>query len=143
MYTWTHPREDDQYLPEYPEAQEILLPTPLSSQSLGDGPSTSFSFLSFFQQDRSNSFPNLTPFAQFLKEDDGRFYATFPSARPHNWVILGSGGTGFNANHGIYASQTSPFDAPNVLDIIQQPCTAPYHDPVPHTHFPQSFFVHS
>ncbi|KIK70832.1 hypothetical protein GYMLUDRAFT_32901 [Collybiopsis luxurians FD-317 M1] len=132
-----HSPYEQSFQPLYPYPNQ-LYEEPSPSPSHQTRPSSYF-------QDKSNSSPNLTPFAQFLKEDDDRFYATFPAARPHNWVILGddyrsfSGGAGFNANHGIYASPTSPVHAPNVLDVMHQEYPSPYHDPDPCSHTPYSY----
>ncbi|KAJ3750588.1 hypothetical protein DFH05DRAFT_1518729 [Lentinula detonsa] len=75
-------------------------------------------------------------FAQFLKEDDDLFYATFPDAakaaaqqQQQQMFILGNdyrefhGSAAFNlsANHGTYAypSPVSPVHASNVLDVTE------------------------
>ncbi|KAJ4485964.1 hypothetical protein J3R30DRAFT_1427049 [Lentinula aciculospora] len=83
----------------------------------------------YSQDNESNSF------AQFLKEDDERFFATFPEAakaaaqqQQQQWLVLGNnyrdfhGSAAFNlsANNGTYAypSPTSPVHASNVVDVI-------------------------
>ncbi|KAJ3928314.1 MAG: hypothetical protein NXY57DRAFT_1021757 [Lentinula lateritia] len=76
-------------------------------------------------------------FAQFLKEDDERFFATFPEAakaaaqqQQQQWLVLGrdyrdfNGSAAFNlsANHGTYAypSPTSPVHPSNVVDVMER-----------------------
>ncbi|KAJ3808114.1 hypothetical protein F5876DRAFT_67551 [Lentinula aff. lateritia] len=72
----------------------------------------------------------------FLKEDDERFFATFPEAakaaaqqQQQQWLVLGrdyrdfNGSAAFNlsANHGTYAypSPTSPVHPSNVVDVME------------------------
>ncbi|KAJ3754432.1 hypothetical protein EV360DRAFT_86855 [Lentinula raphanica] len=86
----------------------------------------------YSQEHESNSF------AQFLREDDERFFATFPEAKaaqqPHNqqWTILGNdyrdfhGSAAFSlsANHGTfnaYPSPTSPVHAVHATNVVDVP----------------------
>ncbi|KAF5385449.1 hypothetical protein D9757_005408 [Collybiopsis confluens] len=124
-------------------------PSSPPSHSLHTHPISAHQHLQHQQQtrsrfDKSQSAASLTPFAQFLKEDDDRFYETFPAARQQNWVVLGddyrtfSGGAGFNANHGVYASSASPIHSPNGLDVMYPSL---YHHPdtcSPQTSYPYS-----
>ncbi|KAF9076128.1 hypothetical protein BDP27DRAFT_1398410 [Rhodocollybia butyracea] len=83
---------------------------------------------------------NLTPFAQFLKEDDERFFATFPdaakaAAQQQQWLVLSDdyrdfgGSAAFSANSSTsiytFTSATPPGNT-QVVDVVQGDYSAEY-----------------